>query len=60
MSVALRGLSLVAVSGGYSLLRYAVFSLWWPLPVQSTDSEVCVVMATVEYAGFSSCSTRAQ
>ena len=29
--VAAHGLSLVAASGGYSSLRWADFSLWWPL-----------------------------
>ena len=47
---AARGLSLVAVSGGYSLLRDAGFSLWWLLLLQSTGSR---------HAGFSSCGTRA-
>ena len=49
--VAARGLSLVAVSGGYSLLRCVGFSLWWLLLLQSMGSRC---------AGFSSCSTRAQ
>ena len=31
VSVAACRLSLVAASGGYSLLRCAGFSLWWPL-----------------------------
>ena len=44
-------LSLVAASGGYSLLPCAGFSLWWLLLLWSTDSR---------RAGFSSCSTRAQ
>ena len=47
---AARGLSLVAVSGVYSLLRGAGFSFWWLLLLQSTDSR---------RAGFSSCGTRA-
>ena len=34
----LRGLSLVAVSGGYSSLRCAGFSLWWLLLLRSTGS----------------------
>ena len=45
------GLSLVAASGGYSLLRCAGFSLLWLLLLQSTGSR-CV--------GFSNCSMRAQ
>ena len=45
-----RGFSLVAVSGGYSLLRCAGFSLQWLLLLQSTGSR-CL--------GFSSCGTRA-
>ena len=47
---AARGLSLVAVGGGYSLLRGAGFSLWWLLLLQSTG---------FRRAGFSSCGTRA-
>ena len=49
--VAVRRLSLVAVSGGYSSLWCAGFSLWWLLPLQSTGSRC---------SGFSSCSTQAQ
>ena len=49
--VAVRGLSLVAVSGGYSSLRCAGFSLQWLLLLQSTGCR---------RAGFSSCSIRAQ
>ena len=48
--VAARGLSLVAASGGYSLLRCSVFSLRWLLLMWSMGSR-CV--------GFSSCGTRA-
>ena len=44
-------LSLVAVSGGYSLLRCSGFSLWWLLLLQSTGSR---------RMGFSSCGTWAQ
>ena len=47
----LRGLSLVAVSGGYSSLWCMGFSLWWLLLLQSTGSR---------HTGFSSCSMRAQ
>ena len=47
---AARGLSLVAVSGGYSLLRGAGLPLQWPLPLQSTGSRC---------TGFSGCGTRA-
>ena len=47
--VAVRGLSLVASSGGYSSLRCAGFSLWWLLLLQSMGSR-CV--------GFSSCGLR--
>ena len=36
--VAVRGLSLVAASGGYSLLRCAGFSLRWLLLLRSTGS----------------------
>ena len=43
--------SLVAASGGYSLLRCEGFSLWWLLLLRSTGSR---------HAGFSSCSTQAQ
>ena len=49
--VAARGLSLVAASGGYSLLRRAGFSLQWLLLLQSMGSR---------HAGFSSCGARAQ
>ena len=48
--VALCGLSLAAVSGGYSSLRCAGFSLQWLLLLQSTGSRC---------AGFSSCSLQA-
>ena len=36
--VAVRGLSLVAASRGYSSLRCTGFSLWWLLLLQSTGS----------------------
>ena len=49
--VATRGVSLVASSGGYSLLRCAGFSLRWLLLLWSTGSR---------HVGFSSCGTRAQ
>ena len=49
--VAARGLSLVAVSGGYSLLWCAGFSLRWLLLLWSTGSK---------HAGFSSCGMQAQ
>ena len=45
-SLLLRGLSLVAVSGGYSLLWCAGFSLQWPLLLRSSGSR---------HTGFSSC-----
>ena len=48
--VAACGLSLVAVSGGYSSLWCAGFSLRWLLLLQSTGSR---------RAGFSSCGARA-
>ena len=51
VSVAVRGLSLVAASGGYSWLQCAGFSLRWLLLLQSTGSRRVV---------FSSCGTRAQ
>ena len=44
------GLSLVAASGGYSLLRCAGFSLRWLLLLRSTGSR---------HVGFSSCGSRA-
>ena len=44
--VAAHGLSLVAASGGYSLLQCAGFSLRWLLLLRSTGSR---------HAGFSSC-----
>ena len=46
-----KGISLVAMSGGYSLLCCSDFSLWWLLLLQSTGSR---------HLGFSSCSTWAQ
>ena len=49
--VAARGLSLVAASGGYSLLRCTGFSLRWLLLLRSTGSRP---------AGFSSCGMQAQ
>ena len=49
--VAVRRFSLVAVSGGYSSLPCAGFSLWWLLLLQSTG---------FRHAGFSSCGTWAQ
>ena len=48
--VAVRRLSLVAASGGYSSLQCVGFSLWWLLLLQSTGSR---------RVGFSSCGTRA-
>ena len=50
-SLLLRRLSLVAASGGYSLLRCAGFSLRWLLLLQSMGSR---------RAGFSSCGAWAQ
>ena len=50
-SLLLCGLSLVAVSGGYSSLRCADFSLRWLLLLQSMGSR---------RVGFSSCGTRDQ
>ena len=47
--VAVRGLSLVASSWGYSSLRCVGFSLWWLLLLWSTGSR---------HAGFSSCGSR--
>ena len=49
--VAARGLSLVAASGGYSLLQCVGFSLRWLLLLWSTGSR---------HVGFSSCGTGAQ
>ena len=49
--VAVHGLSLVAVSRGYSSLQQAGFSLWWLLLLWSTGSR---------HTGFSSCSTQCQ
>ena len=51
VSVAVRGLSPVVVIGGYSSLRCAGLSLWWPLLLLSTSSR---------HPGFSSCGTCAQ
>ena len=49
--IAVHGLSLVAVSWGYSSLRCAGFSSWWLLLLQSMCSRC---------AGFSSCGAWAQ
>ena len=49
--VAVRGLSLVVASGGYSSLRCAGFSLQWLLLLRSMGSR---------HVGFSSCGTQAQ
>ena len=49
--VAAHGLSLVVVSGGYSSLWCAGFSLWWLPLLRSTGSW---------HVGFSSCGTQAQ
>ena len=46
--IAACGVSLVAVSGGYSLLRCMAFSLWWLLLLWSMGSR---------RVGFSSCGT---
>ena len=56
--VAARGLSLVAASGGYSLLRCTGFSLWWLLllGVWALGTWASVVVAR----GLSSCGTWAQ
>ena len=48
--VAVHGLSLIVVSGGYSSLRCVGFSLGWLLLLRSTGSR---------HAGFSSCGSRA-
>ena len=48
--VAVCRLSLVAASGGYSLLRCAGFSLWWLL----------LLWSTLQVHGFSSCGMWAQ
>ena len=49
--IAVRGLSLVAESRGYSLLWCTGFSLWWLLLLQTIGSR---------RMGFSSCGTWAQ
>ena len=48
--IVVHGLSLVAVSRGYSLLQCVGFSLQWLLLLRSTGSR---------HAGFSSCGTQA-
>ena len=48
--VAVRGLSPVAVNGGYSLLQCTGFSMQWLLLLRSTGSR---------HAGFSSCGSQA-
>ena len=53
--VAASGLSLVAVSGGYSLLQYAGFSLRWFLLLQSRGSRHVGSVAVAR--GLSSCGT---
>ena len=60
----MRELSLVAASGGYSLLQCVGFSLQWLLLLQSTGSRrtgfsSCGVWA-LGLAGFSSCGAWAQ
>ena len=55
--VAVRGLSLVAESGGYSSLRCAGFSLWWFLLLRSVGSK-CTGSVVVA-CGLSSCGSRA-
>ena len=52
------GLSLVAVSGGYSSLRCAGFSLRWLLLLHSTGSR-CAQASVVVARGLSSCGSRA-
>ena len=65
MSVAACRLSLVAASGGHSLLLCTGFSLWWPLPPRSMGSRrtglsSCGVWASVVAAhGPSSCGSQA-
>ena len=56
--IAARGLSLVAVSGGYSSLRCAGFSLWWLLLLQSMGSSSCGTRAPERR--LSSCGARAE
>jgi len=46
--IAVLRFSVVAVSGGYSSLRYTGFSLWWLLLLWSTHSN---------HMGFSCCTT---
>ena len=55
--VAGRGLSLVAASGGYSLLRCVGFSLRWLLLLQSLGSRHAA--SEVVARGLSSCGSRA-
>ena len=55
--VAARGLSLVAMSGGYSLVRYAGFLLQWFLLLQSTGSRHAGFSSLAR--GLSSCGSRA-
>ena len=47
--IAVCGLSLVVVNGGYSSMQCTGFSLWWLLLLRSTGCR---------YAGFSSCGSR--
>ena len=46
-------LSLVAASGSCSCLQCVGFSLWWPLPLQSTGSRACGLPVVAR--GLSSC-----
>ena len=61
--IAARGISLVAASGGYSLLRCAGFSLQWLLLLRSTGSRrtgfSCCGLLALERR-LSSCGARAQ
>ena len=56
--VAVRGLSLVAVSGGYSSLWCAGFSLRWLLLLRSTGSRRAG-FSSCDSWGFSSCGSQA-
>ena len=53
----MHGLSLVAVSGGYSSLQCAGFSLWWLFLLQSRGSRR--TGSVVVAHGLSSCGSRA-
>ena len=51
--VVTRGRSLVAASGGYSLLQCTGFSLWWPPLLQGMDLSMWALVAAVHRLSYS-------